>query len=216
MNAVDISNLYDSDPRPTFVVDCRAGPKSICHINKALKLVPEVVSDLFGGPATDFREWWTSTDSASSKPAGEFVHRNLCWIKFKADRWLVVTTAVHLPLSDALHDSLSGPAGHEVESIFTVNIQCVELRQHIESVRERDWAATSLGPIASWNRDLTNMVTLIMLETRPTALLIGPDQIIIYNRAYARLSGAKHPEILGKPILEAWCVVHTLLVTLMD
>src|SRR3546814_14267176 len=35
-------------------------------------------------------------------------------------------------------------------------------------------------------------------------LLWGPDGIMIYNDGYAAIAGARHPEILGRGVIEAW------------
>ncbi|MDM0078482.1 PAS domain-containing protein [Variovorax sp. J2P1-59] len=38
----------------------------------------------------------------------------------------------------------------------------------------------------------------------PIVLLWGPDGIMVYNDAYARFAGRRHPQILGAKVLEAW------------
>ncbi|KAI4617590.1 uncharacterized protein J4E87_008226 [Alternaria ethzedia] len=51
---------------------------------------------------------------------------------------------------------------------------------------------------------LNVLVTTLMLETRPTALFLGPEHTILYNLAYASVSGSRHPAILGQSIIDAW------------
>jgi PAS domain S-box-containing protein len=45
---------------------------------------------------------------------------------------------------------------------------------------------------------------LVLASTVPIVTLWGPEGIMIYNDAYARFAGARHPHLLGAPILEGW------------
>ena len=68
-----------------------------------------------------------------------------------------------------------------------------------------DWAATSLGPIASWPESLRSAVRMMMLSEVPMVILGGErDGTLIYNDGYAVFAGERHPDIFGKPALEAW------------
>ena len=71
-------------------------------------------------------------------------------------------------------------------------------------VRDFDWAATPLGPRGGWPAALTWSVDLVLASGFPMAVRWGPDQIIIYNDAYAALLGERHPAALGKPLREVW------------
>jgi PAS domain S-box-containing protein len=82
-------------------------------------------------------------------------------------------------------------------------------------VRTYDWAATSLGPIETWSRELVAIVNLTLCSHAPARTLWGPDLVLIYNDAYRFIPGKKHPEALGKParevFREAWPVVGPML-----
>ena len=74
--------------------------------------------------------------------------------------------------------------------------ECAEL------LRARDWSGTSLGPLASWPSELKMLVGIIMAAQQPMYVVWGPDQIVIYNDANARLYGRKHPRAFGRPFSE--------------
>jgi hypothetical protein len=272
----DIRELYDSDPRPTFVVDCQAERTTIYHVNTALLAIPQIALSLHSHNAP--RDWWqvhaTNTrryptnilivstiytiapiykkkvqqrpyfcllayskqfttllfvltswagDPASrvtGRDQDEFRHGRYRWMKFTAcKRWLIVNIVEQpLPtveqfghLQEPVHLSreASPLLKKQPDTIFTVNIQSPELREHIQRVREVDWSNTSLGPLSNWSYELNVLVATLMLETRPTALFLGPERTILYNLAYGAVSGSRHPAILGKSIFDAWYVHHT-------
>lgn len=65
--------------------------------------------------------------------------------------------------------------------------------------RAFDWAATPLGPIAAWPPALCTAVRLLLDTPAPACLWCGPEYVLLYNDAYRRLLGAKHPAALGRP-----------------
>jgi len=67
-----------------------------------------------------------------------------------------------------------------------------------------DWAGTPLGPIAYWPAALKAVVGLLVHSPVPMVMLWGADGIMIYNDAYSRFAGLRHPDILGAKVLEAW------------
>jgi hypothetical protein len=215
METVDIRQLYDSDPRPTFIVDCQASSAVICHVNAALLAIPKVAMGLNHHDA--LRDFWHPASRVAAREQQEFRHGRYRWIKYIAcERWLIVSIIERL--TEDLRGELQEPAQLSPvtsllqplpDNIFTVRIQSLELREHIESIRKVDWASTTLGPISNWSYELNFLITTLMLETRPTALFMGPEHIIVYNLAYGAVSGSRHPRILGKNIIDAWCVPKT-------
>lgn len=71
-------------------------------------------------------------------------------------------------------------------------------------IRARDWSSTTLGPIGGWPPSLSHSVDLILDCPLPMVVLWGPEGILLYNDAYAVVAGARHPALLGRPVLEAW------------
>lgn len=67
-----------------------------------------------------------------------------------------------------------------------------------------DWARTSLGPITTWPDIRRTTLDLILPSKSAIATLWGADGIMIYNEAYGRFAGRRHPAILGMPIERAW------------
>jgi PAS domain S-box-containing protein len=70
-------------------------------------------------------------------------------------------------------------------------------------IRELDWAATPLGPIASWPAELRSSVTLILDSPFPSALAWGPNRVSIFNDAFRTITGSGS-ELLGRPFAEIW------------
>jgi hypothetical protein len=215
MENVDIRQLYDADPRPTFIVDCQSPLATIYHVNTALLAIPSVALSLHTHNA--LRDWWDPASRVASRLQTEFRHGRYRWAKFTVSRrWLVVTIVKQPPSADGEAGLLQEPVRLEritspslktqSDTIFTVRIQSPELKEHIECLKRVDWASTSLGPITNWSYELNVLVTTVLLDTRPTALFLGPDRIIVYNLAYGEVSGSRHPKILGKSIIDAWCV----------
>jgi PAS domain S-box-containing protein len=71
-------------------------------------------------------------------------------------------------------------------------------------IQSFDWSKTDLGPMESWPQSLRTAVDMVTSTPVPMALLWGADGIMIYNDGYAGLAGARHPKILGSPVLDAW------------
>jgi len=74
----------------------------------------------------------------------------------------------------------------------------------IKLLNDYDWAQNSLGPIPDWPDSLKGAVRLMMVAATPMVMLVGPQAILIYNDAYARFAGQRHPAIFGMPTLDAW------------
>jgi PAS domain S-box-containing protein len=72
------------------------------------------------------------------------------------------------------------------------------------AIRNFDWSATPLGSIDGWPQHLHAVVHVMLRNALPMAILWGREGTLLYNDAYARFSGARHPRILGMPIEAAW------------
>src|SRR3954470_6923670 len=71
-------------------------------------------------------------------------------------------------------------------------------------IKARDWSATPLGAIETWSGTLKTTLALALCAPVPMALLWGEDGILLYNDAYAALAGARHPDLLGRKVRDAW------------
>ncbi|KAL1836597.1 hypothetical protein VTJ49DRAFT_4886 [Mycothermus thermophilus] len=79
-----------------------------------------------------------------------------------------------------------------------------EHRPFLNDINSVDWAATPLGPLGNWPRKLDETFNQILVDSRPIALYWGPSYITVYNEAFSKLCGAKHPSMLGMPVQKAW------------
>lgn len=61
-----------------------------------------------------------------------------------------------------------------------------------------DWSSTSLGPISGWPRSLRSAVGVALDASFPMLVTWGTDFVQVYNDAYVRLIGRKHPRALGQ------------------
>ncbi len=84
-------------------------------------------------------------------------------------------------------------------------LTCPETEQpFLDDINRIAWAATPLGPMGSWHRKLDETVNQILVDSRAIALYWGPSYTTIYNEAFSKICGSKHPSMLGMPVQEAW------------
>jgi signal transduction histidine kinase/PAS domain-containing protein len=70
--------------------------------------------------------------------------------------------------------------------------------------RAFDWAATPLGPVERWAPALRAAVRLALASPAGMSLWCGPAHTLVYNDAYRRVLGARHPGALGAPGAAVW------------
>ncbi|CAE6393946.1 unnamed protein product [Rhizoctonia solani] len=74
-----------------------------------------------------------------------------------------------------------------------------------QMIETYSWEKTSLGPRESWPMALKVMVKYLMEKPIPSCIFWSwPDQIMLYNDAYAMMIGSKHPFSFGKEGRVAW------------
>jgi PAS domain S-box-containing protein len=73
--------------------------------------------------------------------------------------------------------------------------------------RAVDWASTPLGPVSEWSPALRSAVRMALESPFPVNLWCGPDLQLIYNDAYIRALGAKHPRALGQSGRDVWAEI---------
>lgn len=71
-------------------------------------------------------------------------------------------------------------------------------------IARADWSASPLGPLETWPLDLRVTLSNLLRSPVATALFWGQDGIFLYNDRYAELAGGRHPDLLGRPLHEAW------------
>lgn len=70
----------------------------------------------------------------------------------------------------------------------------------------RGWSGRecALGAPQDWPDVLASAVQLILTSPAPMTILWGEPGVLIYNDAYSVIAGARHPQILGQSVFEAW------------
>ncbi|MDP3409926.1 HWE histidine kinase domain-containing protein [Bosea sp. (in: a-proteobacteria)] len=70
----------------------------------------------------------------------------------------------------------------------------------------RGWtgADTALGPVAGWPERLRSALQMVLTSPTPMVILWGAEGRLLYNDAYLGIAGVKHPDILGRSLLDAW------------
>ena len=71
-------------------------------------------------------------------------------------------------------------------------------------MRSMEWSKSSLGPPVNWPIELRTLVSIMLPALQPMFICWGPEQVIIYNDAYAALCGARHPKAMGQSFREVW------------
>jgi len=71
-------------------------------------------------------------------------------------------------------------------------------------VAAHDWSRTPLGAIGGWSRSLRSTAGLILRSPVAMVLLWGSEGIMLYNDAYARIAGDRHPAALGSKCRESF------------
>jgi signal transduction histidine kinase/DNA-binding response OmpR family regulator len=71
-------------------------------------------------------------------------------------------------------------------------------------LRDKDWSATSLGPVEQWTAELRSAVRTVLASKVPMLLWWGSELIQVHNDAFAALLGERHPAALGRPAPDYW------------
>jgi len=71
-------------------------------------------------------------------------------------------------------------------------------------ILDYDWAATALGAFEAWPPALRAVVALVTNSQVPIVLLWGELGYMIYNDAYSRFAGGRHPFLLGCEVRKGW------------
>lgn len=213
MANIQIIDLLEADPRPTFLIDLttcnpRSGICDISYYNPALLALAGVKDTIEQGDedGQSFREWAASADVLdNTQTYGEIV-----WTSYTVkSRWRFISVA-HTPYNRRISAS-HGRGNHalsveEEDWLLLGNSKKydAETAQHLEYIRRVDWEGTELGPLSSWPTEVQQVINCMMADMRPTAIYLGPDNTMLYNVAYATVAGQKHPAVLGRPLQDVW------------
>ncbi|WP_075299181.1 MULTISPECIES: SpoIIE family protein phosphatase [unclassified Pseudonocardia] len=67
-----------------------------------------------------------------------------------------------------------------------------------------DWATTPLGSRSGWDRELEDTVRFMLESRQPLVAWWGAESVLLYNDAFVRHAGLRHPFAFGRPLREGW------------
>ncbi len=88
--------------------------------------------------------------------------------------------------------------------------------QMLALMRERDWGNSPLGAPETWPPALATAASMMLHSAFPMFVAWGGELRLLYNDAYARLLGDKHPAALGQPMQRVWGALWPDIVPLID
>lgn len=74
------------------------------------------------------------------------------------------------------------------------------IKAHLKLLRAANWQQYSIGPMSSWPREMSTILYLLMVAPRPQCLVLGQENVLLYNQAYGRTVRDLHPRIFGQPL----------------
>ena len=74
----------------------------------------------------------------------------------------------------------------------------------VERIREFEWSETPLGPVEDWPRELGIAVDIMLGADEAVSIYWGERHVLLYNDAWRKFIGDKHPEALGQPARETF------------
>ena len=83
-------------------------------------------------------------------------------------------------------------------------------------LRDRDWSASPLGHPGTWPPELSTAVSMAFSSAFPMFIAWGAELGFLYNDAYARLMGDKHPAAFGDPFQRVWHEIWADIVPIID
>ena len=89
-------------------------------------------------------------------------------------------------------------------------------RQMQALIAAHDWSASPIGPLAGWPSSLRTLVAVMLDARQPMHVAWGAARTLIYNDAYAQILGRKHPSALGRPWMDVWPEVASVMAPLFD
>jgi len=83
------------------------------------------------------------------------------------------------------------------------------------AIRARDWSGSPLGPVETWSTTLRATLNVVLASAFPAFIVWGPEQVTLYNDAYAGVLHDKHPAAIGLPFRAVWPEIWDVLAPLV-
>ncbi|KAI1140975.1 hypothetical protein F5Y05DRAFT_402993 [Hypoxylon sp. FL0543] len=219
---VGIIELLDSDPRPTFVVDSTR-KSELVYANPALRehaVLHNRVVELLQSRHGSFWAWITATTAPGPCLDHTFVFEDIRWTRsIVRSEWAVISSNGVLPFEATQHGSSfhrrvnSNSLLHEVASpgsaidgdhAWIPPEFMPDQESFVHIINTLDWAGTPLGPLPRWPALLQQTFNQVLADSRPIVIYWGEELTTLYNEAFSKLCGTKHPALLGKSVEDAW------------
>ncbi|KAI5867747.1 hypothetical protein GGS23DRAFT_602697 [Durotheca rogersii] len=219
---VGILDLLESDPRPTFIVATTpTQTQQPIYANPALRANAALhgrvieVSKSRHGPFWD----WLTFASASDIGTYPFAFENVSWTRsIVRDRWAVIGANDRSPADECFPESALNhwgntnqlfhkPVGHGTtvdDDDGWVTDFVPDHDSFANVLKTFNWAETPLGPLSRWPSLLHQTFDQVLADSRPIAIYWGAQLTTLYNEAFSKLCGPKHPALLGKSVEDAW------------
>ena len=84
------------------------------------------------------------------------------------------------------------------------------------SMQGFDWKSSGFGPPADWPPHLRTAAAMLFDASQPMRLAWGPQRLLLYNEAYARILGQRHPAAFGQPMAEVWADIWDSVAPTLD
>ncbi|KQT35324.1 diguanylate cyclase [Sphingomonas sp. Leaf412] len=75
------------------------------------------------------------------------------------------------------------------------------------AARALDWGRTPLGAPTTWPTPLKTLAGIVLGSNQPMFVAWGEAQTLFYNDGYAAILADKHPDALGRPLMEVWAEI---------
>ncbi|KAI0096682.1 hypothetical protein F4776DRAFT_651482 [Hypoxylon sp. NC0597] len=219
---VGVIEFLDSDPRPTFVVEITktSGP---IYANPALRGRPVLrkrVVELSQSPHDPFWAWIAATCSPGAGSDHTFVFEKTCWTRsIVRNEWVVVSSNDVFPLdvtartssshrrvnsNSLLHEAASQGPSTDRDHGWILPEFMPDQESFVHIINTIDWAGSPLGPPPRWPALLQQTFNQVLADSRPIVIYWGEKLTTLYNEAFSKLCGSKHPSLLGKSVEDAW------------
>jgi signal transduction histidine kinase/DNA-binding response OmpR family regulator len=85
-----------------------------------------------------------------------------------------------------------------------------------ERMRSLDWSRTPLGPVEHWPQSLKTSISICLASQFPIVMYWGPEYVVLYNDAYSKILGGKHPWALGQRCSDCWSEIWDTIGPMLD
>lgn len=217
LDAVNLLEFLERDPRPTFILDTavsKALPRELfispVYCNPSLNSFNrgQLLDAIKSNDYMDFNRWAATAhhDTSQSCSSEYFVSYGFVWTRsWVKSRWSVISGLMIGVASGMLPETSKAINAQPITRTsvsqnsfdWTGELPPARTTPHIEFTRSIDWSRTPLGPMAKWSSQLRSTANLVMYDPRPAVIFWGPDLVMVYNEPYVEILGGLHPVCMG-------------------